>query len=266
MRLRLVSIRTRASLRRVILMAFALAPLAVGRAADAQVNLPPPPPPPIDTTSPPPSSTGGGTAPTHKRSPSPPPKHTAEPAHPPPPPERHEEHHEEHREPPPARVEAAWSPRTMSIRWNPLPFFVSRLSADFEIMLAPHHALVVSPSFTFHKFAFHRTDLMAYGLGVAGDDESGFGAEVGYHYWTKRELEGIFFGPSLVLGGTFPPNGSGIKTFGYIGGAVDVGYQYLFSNGFTLLGGGGIMLIGGTAAGTTVKAVPRLLFGVGWSF
>ena len=147
---------------------------------------------------------------------------------------------------------------------------MSRISADFEIMLAPHHALVVSPNVTLHKFAFSRgdspTSLFREGFGFADNDSSGVGAEIGYHYWTKRELEGIFFGPSLVLGGTFPPGGSGVKTFGYIGGAVDVGYQYLFSNGFTLLGGGGIMLIGGTAAGTTVKAVPRLLFGVGWSF
>ena len=245
-----------------ILTVVAAAPLALPGIAGAQVNLPPPPPPPIDTTSPPPTSTGGGGAtPTHRPKQQPPPKHTAEPAHPPPP-----EHHEEHHEAPPPRAEPVWSPRTMSLRLNPLPFFMSRVSADFEIMLAPHHALDVSPSFTLKKFAFHRTDLMAYGLGYAADDFSGFGAEVGYHYWTKRELEGIFFGPSLVLGGTFPPGGSGVKTFGYIGGAVDVGYQYLFSSGFTLLGGGGIMLIGGTAAGTTVKAVPRLLFGVGWSF
>ncbi|MGH7281087.1 MAG: DUF3575 domain-containing protein [Polyangiaceae bacterium] len=266
MRARLVSwmmtFRTRASLR--ALVTIAAAPLALSRVAGAQVNLPPPPPPPIDTTSPPPSGTSGSSTSTHHPKP-PPPKHAAEPAHTaaPPPPEHHEEHHEPAPQP---RPEPVWSSRTMSIRLNPLPFFLSRVSADFEIMLAPHHALVVSPNFTLKKFAFHRSDLMTYGLGYANDDSSGFGAEVGYHYWTKRELDGIFFGPSLVLGGTFPPNGSGVKTFGYIGGAVDVGYQYLFSNGFTLLGGGGIMLIGGTTTGATVKAVPRLLFGVGWSF
>src|SRR5215472_7426077 len=182
MRVRLVSFG--------ILAAVAIAPLAITRGARAQVNLPPPPPPPIDTTSPPPTSTStGGNAPTSTHRKPPPPKHTAEPAHPPPPPP---EHHEEHHEPPP-RPEPVWSPRTISLRLNPLPFFASRISVDFEIMLAPHSALVVSPSATLHKYAFSRGDgnaLIREGFGFADDDSSGFGAEVGYHYWTRRELAG----------------------------------------------------------------------------
>lgn len=151
-----------------------------------------------------------------------------------------------------------------SIRFNPLPFFVSRLSVDLEFMLAPHHALVVSPNITFHKFAFHRSDTIAYGLGYATDDSAGFGGEVGYHYWVHRHLQGIYLGPSLVLGATLPPTPA--KTFAYYGGAFDVGYQYLFSNGFTLNGGGGILIVNATPTGSIVHAAPRFLFGIGWSF
>lgn len=263
MRARLVSwanrVWTRARPAR-LLLPFVIAPPLYVRTVHAQVNLPPPPPPPIDsnggTTTP---TNTGGTAPTHK--PRPTPTHKAEPAHTAAPPPATHEPPPQYHAPEPER-----SPRTISIRLNPLPFFMSRLSADFEIMLAPHHALVVSPNLTLKKFAFHRGDVFTYGMGFAGDDNSGFGAEVGYHYWTKRELEGIYFGPSLVFGATLPPANTNGKTFAYVGGAIDVGYQYLFSNGFTLNGGGGVMLTGATAAGSTAKAAPRLLFGVGWSF
>ncbi len=149
----------------------------------------------------------------------------------------------------------------MSVRLNPLPFFVGRLSADFEIMLAPHHALVVSPNVTLHKYAFHRGELIGNALGFADDTSGGVGGEVGYHYWTKRQVEGIYLGPSFVFGATFPSPG---KTFGYYGGAFDVGYQYLFNSGFTLNAGGGLMII--DTAGAGVKASPRLLAGLGWSF
>ncbi len=131
-------------------------------------------------------------------------------------------------------------------------------------MLAQHHALVVSPNFTLHKVVFDRNaDLLGYGLGYAGDNSAGFGGEVGYHYWLRRHLQGVYFGPSLVLGATIPEGG---KTFAYYGVAVDVGYQYLFASGFTLNGGGGILIVNGTFGGSIVHAAPRFLFGVGWSF
>jgi hypothetical protein len=132
-------------------------------------------------------------------------------------------------------------------------------------MLAPHHALVVSPSLTFHKVAFERNNnTLGYGFGFAGDASAGFGGEIGYHYWVRRHVQGIYLGPSLVLGATLPSAPAAAKAFAYFGGAFDVGYQYLFSNGFTLNGGGGIMVIG--ASGTIARAAPRFLFGLGWSF
>jgi hypothetical protein len=232
----------------------------------AQTNLPPPPPPPINaggTSSG--GTTSGGTSSTtdnnssHKPKPHKPaePAHTTTPPPTPPPPQRRDP------DPPPRTFEPETA-RMTSIRLNPLPFFVSRLSVDLEFMLAPHHALVVSPSVTFHKFALHRSDTIAYGLGYAADDSAGFGTEVGYHYWLRRHLQGIYLGPSVLIGATLPPTPA--KTYGYYGGAFDVGYQYLFSNGFTLNGGGGILIINATPTGSIVRAAPRFLFGIGWSF
>ncbi len=239
--------------------------LSSGAPVLAQVNLPPPPPPPIDNSGGSSSSGSGDNTPTqtHKPKPHKPvePAHTAapQPTTPPAPPPHHE-----NPEPPPRAVEYE-TPRTTSIRLNPLPIFAGRLSVDLEFMLAPHHALIVSPNVTFHKVAFARNDnTLGYGLGFASDTSAGFGGEVGYHYWTRRHLQGIYLGPSLVLGATLPSAPPGAKAFAYFGGAFDVGYQYLFANGFTLNGGGGIMVIG--ASGTTAHAAPRFLFGLGWSF
>lgn len=243
--------------------------VVITRSAIAQTNLPPPPPPPIDNSGGSGSSTGSSgsgssdnnsQSQTHRPKPKPKPAepaHVATPQPTPPPPQHHEP------EPPP-RVYEVETPRTTSIRFNPLPLFAGRLSADIELMLAPHHALVVSPNFTLHKVVFDRNDdLLGYGLGYAGDDSAGFGGEVGYHYWLRRHLAGVYFGPSLVLGATLPEGGKG---FAYYGAAVDVGYQYLFSNGFTLNGGGGILIVNGTFGGSVVHAAPRFLFGIGWSF
>jgi len=250
---------------RAILVMVVSATAWVGSAtpAAAQVSLPPPPPPPLDSGSS--GATSGPSNGTSTTAPSPttrkpkprkadpaPARTTSAPVATQAPRETHE---------PPPRVAESTGPRTISLRLNPLPFFLSRLSVDLEFMLAPHHALFASPSLTFHKFAFHRSDVITYGLGYAGDNASGIGGEVGYHYWVHRQLEGIYLGPALVFGETTPNPG---KAFGYYGAAFDVGYQYLFPNGFTLEGGGGILVTG--ASGTTAHAAPRFLFGIGWSF
>ncbi|MEO8874006.1 MAG: DUF3575 domain-containing protein [Polyangiaceae bacterium] len=249
----------RAALGPPAILLLVVSAVAIASPAMAQVNLPPPPPPPLENGGTGSGSTSGTTtapAGTHKPKPHtkpepPPPTHTAPVV----------ASHENRTPPPPPRVYEPEAPRMISIRLNPLPFFLSRLSVDFEFMVAPHHALFASPNVTFHKFAFHRSEVIADALGYAGDTSSGFGGEIGYHYWVHRQLEGIYVGPAFVFGETTPNGG---KAFGYYGGAVDVGYQYLFSNGFTLNGGGGIMLVG--ASGTPAHAAPRFLFGIGWSF
>jgi hypothetical protein len=246
------------------LCAFAMALSA--RSAFAQTNLPPPPPPPIDSTGGSSSSGSSGSvdntpASSSSQAHKPKPKKTSEPARVATPPPAPPQHHEA--EPP--RAFERETPRTTSLRFNPLPLFAGRLSVDLEFLLAPHSAIVVSPNVTFHKLAFARNgNELGYGLGYAGDNSAGFGGEVGYHYWIRRHLDGVYVGPSLVLGATLPP--APTKTFAYYGAALDVGYQFLFSNGFTLNGGGGILIINASPTGSTVHAAPRFLFGIGWSF
>jgi hypothetical protein len=213
-----------------------------------QVNLPPPPPPPLSTNNPPPppppaNQGGGGGAKPRQR---PVEQHTA------PPPQRREEPHETY--------EPEESPaRKLSIRLNPLPLFLARLSVDIEYQLAPHHALVGSPNFTFKS---DRATLPSRAFGYTIPDSSGAGAELGYHYWLAPKMEGLYLGPSLLLGFTGHPV---IKSYAYYGVAFDVGYQLMLPNGFTFGGGGGLLLIG-AGGGNALHLAPRFLAGIGWSF
>jgi hypothetical protein len=223
------------------------------RAAEAQVNLPPPPPPPLSTESPPPTQSN-------------------------PPPQRRprptgsgsggREATHETREPQRERLSTDdWSPprsygRDWSIRLNPLTFFVARVSVDIEWLVAPHHALVLSPHLTFPQG--QRGSLPMHALGFAGTRAHGFGLEFGYRYYPTgySEPEGIFFGPSLLLDSTQPtPDADRFLAYG---GAFDVGYQVIIGNGFTMSAGGGLLLI--ASKDQSSQVAPRALFSVGWSF
>ena len=149
--------------------------------------------------------------------------------------------------------------RFLSVRANPLALFIGRLSADVEWMVAPHHALIGSPHVT---LAQSRGDLPANATGFTGANATGFGVELGYHYFPAPELEGLFFGPSLLLDSTRPAPGA--TRFTAYGGAFDVGYQAVVGPGFTLAAGGGLLFI--TASGAPVKLAPRALLGIGWTF
>jgi len=162
----------------------------------------------------------------------------------------------QHEAPPPS-YDYAPSRRDLSLRLNPVPLVEARLSADVEILVASHHALVLSPNVT---FAAHRGELIAYGFGFTADRSTGFGGEAGYHYWVRRDLEGIFLGPSLVFGSTATPN---LPSHGYFGVALDVGYQAVIANGFTVAVGGGVLVITGNSL---TKVTPRGLLGIGWTF
>jgi hypothetical protein len=133
------------------------------------------------------------------------------------------------------------------------------LSVDVEYQLAPHHALVGAPNFTFRS---HRATLPSRAFGYTADESSGPGLEAGYHYWIAPRMEGLWFGPSLVLGVTGHPVAS---TYAYYGLAGDIGYQAILPNGFTIGGGGGLLLVG-AGAGNALHLVPRFLLGIGWTF
>lgn len=222
-----------------------------GARADAQVNLPPPPPPPLGTEAPAPTgptsggpTSGGTTRKPRRESPSPRESKVAPPVT-----ERIELEEPSY----------SYRRRIVSVRANPLALFIGRLSVDAEWMVAPHHALVGSPHVT---LAQDRGTLPANATGFTNPNATGFGVELGYHYFLAPELEGLFFGPSLLVDSTRPTPGG--TRFTAYGGAFDVGYQAVVGPGFTLAAGGGLLFI--TASGAPVKLAPRVLLGVGWTF
>lgn len=219
----------------------------------AQVNLPPPPPPPLGSDSAP----STGTPSSSKK-----PRSTAAPAGASAPATSRDRSERAERtevdETPTYR--RSYSGRFLSVRANPLALFVGRVSADAEWMFAPHHALIGSPHFV---FARKRSDLVARALGFAGDAATGFGVELGYHYFTgDAPLEGLFLGPSLLLDSTRQtPN---LPSFASYGVAFDVGYQAIIGNGLTLAAGGGVLVM--STSGQSSYFAPRVLLGVGWTF
>jgi len=157
--------------------------------------------------------------------------------------------------------------RPVAITFNPLALALGRLSGNVEILLAPHHSLVLSPNLLiFQEDRGGRYSLESEGLGFATQRSGSFGGEVGYHYWWRwrRSLVGPFFGPSLLLGSvTNASVGTTANAQGYWGAAFDAGGQGVLPGGFTIGAGVGVGLVdmAGVAA-----VFPRFLLQLGWSF
>jgi hypothetical protein len=159
-------------------------------------------------------------------------------------------------------------PRPVAITWNPLALAIGRLSGNIEVLIATHHALILSPNvLVFGVDRGGRYNSESQGLGFASHDSSSFGAELGYHYWWRwsRDLRGPFFGPSMLLGSTTNAtagtNPGGAQT--YVGAAIDIGGQAVLAGGFTV--GAGIGL-GYVHLSNADAVFPRLLLQLGWSF
>jgi hypothetical protein len=157
--------------------------------------------------------------------------------------------------------------RPVAITANPLDLALGRLSANVEILLAQHHAIVLSPNvLLFHVDRGGRYNLESEGLGFASPTSTGFGGELGYHYWWtwRHLLAGPYFGPSLLLGSVNGATvGAATGSQWYWGGAVDAGAQAVLPGGFTLGGGLGL---GFVTMASTVGVFPRFLLQLGWSF
>ncbi len=156
--------------------------------------------------------------------------------------------------------------RPVAITWNPLPLFYGRLSGNVEVLIAPHHALVVSANALVLNADRGSRTLIANGFGFASPTSSSLGLEAGYHYYLRwtRALRGMFLGPSILVGATGNAQvGDPTTTQGYYGFAFDVGRQEVLPGGFTL---GGALGAGILRMADAVAVFPRLLLQLGWSF
>jgi hypothetical protein len=125
--------------------------------------------------------------------------------------------------------------KSVAIQGNPLGVAVGRYSADLEYLPAPHHA-------------FHMTPVGYFALPGVSDELTGFGAEVGYRWYSGQDgPQGFFVGTSFIALSLrylhAAPNDVALSTpedtsYVQLGGAVDAGYQ--------------IVLLGNLAAGAGV--------------
>jgi hypothetical protein len=242
----------------------AVAASVVVRPSYAQPNLPPPPPPPIGGSNdvpslpppPAPSTAGQPPAPT-------PAQRKPAPGAPPPPPVYRVGPHKVLDEP----VYVEPQRNSIAVTLDPLDLVSGRLSANVEIQVQPHHAIIASANaLIFDASRGGPHNVVSEGFGFATNLSSGFGVELGYHYWVDwaRTLRGPFVGPSFLFGGTSQASvGDPSHTQPYWGFALDGGWQEVFASGFTAGGGGGLEMI--RMAGTSA-VVPRFLIQLGWSF
>jgi hypothetical protein len=236
----------------------------VVRPSYAQPNLPPPPPPPIGESNdvpslpPPPAPTTAGQPPA-------PPAPRKPTTTPPPPPPVYRVSPRNRRTDDVVYVEPQTNP--IAVTLDPLDLVAGRLSANVEIQVQPHHAIIASANaLIFDASRGGPHNIVSEGFGFATNLSSGFGIELGYHYWVDwaRALRGPFVGPSFLFGGTSQASvGDPSHAQQYWGLALDGGWQEVFGGGFTAGGGGGLEMI--RMAGTSA-VVPRFLIQLGWSF
>jgi hypothetical protein len=133
--------------------------------------------------------------------------------------------------------------KSVAVQGNPLAFAIGRYSLDLEYLPVPHHAL-------------HATPYYEYALPGVDDQLTGFGAEVGYRYYTgEHGPHGFFAGASLLAAELeyihVNPTGGVLDhandtQYVQLGGAVDVGYQLVFLGNFAAGVGAGVQWTGDT--------------------
>jgi len=162
--------------------------------------------------------------------------------------------------------------KRLSLELNPLGLAIGRYSIAGEYMLARHHAVTLSPFFTSTSVKVNGTEVGSL---------SGFGGELGYRFYTgSKGANGFFVGPSVLFASYKSDSitGNTSQSFTAMGGALDLGGQFIIGPGVVLGFGGGLQytknseeintdnlnLASAVIAGGGVR--PRLLLAVGYSF
>ncbi|MGD0678373.1 MAG: hypothetical protein ABSC94_23430 [Polyangiaceae bacterium] len=155
--------------------------------------------------------------------------------------------------------------RAFSVEWNPLTLFIDKISFNVVVVPGDHHALVLSPFYTWAKTNAYATGIDAngnplmdangnpYTLNVLAQTFHGFGGELGYrYYFDKGGPRGFFLGPSLLLAGITATAGNGTQTsFSDVGFAADAGYEALIADTIAISVGAGAQYV------LTSKSIPE---------
>ena len=138
--------------------------------------------------------------------------------------------------------------RALTIEWNPLALFIDRFSLTAAVVPGDHHALVLSPFYTWASTAEYTEGINGQGqalpqtVNVPSQSFKGFGGEIGYRYYVSEGgPRGFFAGPSFLLEGITATayNGSQTSFQGY-GLAGDIGYEALVADCVAVSVGAGV--------------------------
>lgn len=184
--------------------------------------------------------------------------------------------------PPPVDValrEQAPVRRVLSLQWNPVALFLSRLSVDVVIAPIDHHALVLSPMFAWPSTVpLQITNPMTMtSTTIASQQFFSFGGEVGYRYYTGLGgARGFFLGPSLLAAYVDAKDGNGHHAgYATLGFAVDAGFGALLGDRLAITLGVGVQYKTPLQSipaqqwpanvTTNENVLPRVLLAVGWA-
>ena len=176
------------------------------------------------------------------------------------------------REPAPPR-------RYLALELNPLAGLALHRWGG-NIILAPleHHAIIVNPYHAYARtFPINLYDDNGNPIKLPVQFFNGWGAELGYRYYTGRGgLRGLFLGPSVFADWMTAKAQDGSETkYVYYGVAADVGYQALITDRVSLSFGAGLQYglpnrdipRQGFQAKYYANPIllPRLLISIGWA-
>jgi hypothetical protein len=194
--------------------------------------------------------------------------------------------------------EAPPTHETFAIEWNPLALIIDRVSLDVVIAPGDHHALVLSPFYTFASTDAYATNIDSngnplvkngapYTLNVLPQNFHGFGGEIGYrYYFDQGGPRGFFIGPSFIIAAMNASAGNCVQlnvcnsttqtSYFDLGGALDVGYQAIIADAITFTVGAGAQYAGPSKSipdqqwpatiYANAKLQPRLLLSIGYAF
>ena len=171
--------------------------------------------------------------------------------------------------------------KRISLELNPVGLAIGRYSIQGEYMLARHHAVTLNPF-----YAHAPVTVTVGGKDVDAGSLNGFGGELGYRFYTgSKGANGFFVGPSVLFASYSQSGGvattaasASSDSFTSVGGALDLGGQFIIGPGVVVGFGAGLQytktsqdidtanlnLASAVIAGGGVR--PRLLLAVGYSF